>query len=645
MTSRAPRVTEAANPLTVGLEAANPRAFLRLLCACDAQLFVGSDGLPSMYDAEVLAACAASARAVGSALAHARGRVVFAGCGTSGRLAHLLARVYNAAAGGGTRFGYLLAGGDAALLVPAESVEDDPHAGAGDLRAWAEREGVRADDPVVVFGVSCGLSATYVASLLSAAHARGAPSFAAAVGFNALEAIAHVAVPGAGVTFAAVLAALQTDARTGAVINPVVGAEAVAGSSRMKGGSATLVLLRAVCDAGVALAGGAPLDTAALVDVLRASLGEAEAAVRALYALGTPAIEDVLCSASTALCTPCSAGEGAPQRASGGAFVTPSATGRLLYVGRSHAGLLGIVDASEATDTYGSRFNDLRAFTAGGWGAMSVAPAASDPLVPPELRGGGHEDERACPDLRAFFTDFAPTLHPLDCVVALWGACDGDGVAPATAAAEDEELLRALSVARAAGARAHFLAVGCSERGAAEASEFVARAHALGVSGLALDVPSRGSAPPLLALLALKLALNAVSTGAHVARGVVIGNRMGNMMLTNHKLFLRAIDTVDALARCGLGAARAAVLRAVNGEDAPARVAALVRETEEDPVTVLAHVARASVTERVIPVAVLLAMHELTACGGGGGLSVAAARTALEKHPKVSDALRAVSVV
>lgn len=42
----------------------------------------------------------------------------------------------------------------------------------------------------------------------------------------------------------------------------------------------------------------------------------------------------------------------------------------LYYIGGERGGLLGLVDASEMPDTYGSSFDEVRGFTATGWPAV-----------------------------------------------------------------------------------------------------------------------------------------------------------------------------------------------------------------------------------------------------------------------------------
>jgi hypothetical protein len=499
-----------------------------------------------------------------------------------------------------------------------------------------------------------------VAGLLGAALDDFPRAFALALGFNAAAAVAGVRVPGRGGGFAELLARLDAQPDRGALLNPVVGAEAVAGSSRMKGGSATWILCAAMVEVGAraALAGAPPAAPPAAA--VRGALAAFEAAVRAFYALASPALARALASAAAALSAP----RAAPWPRGGAPHLTPSARGRLFYIGRGAAGLLGLVDASEATDTYGAAFNDVRAFCAGGWPRMAVAPGAADPAVPRELRGGAgaaDAEERACPALEGF-AEFAPTLCAADAVVALWvqGGCDaGGGDAGADAAA----ILAAMAAAAAAGARVHAVAVR-EQHGAAAgaAADLLAAAAAAGGAAVDIALPAlavppgaalpaaaaaeprgagagaRAAAPPpvpALGLLALKLALNALTTGAFVARGVVVGNVMANMMLTNHKLFLRALRIVDALAGCGAAGAHRAVLRAVYGADDAAAVDALVAAEAADAEAVLAHVARAATTPAVIPTAALLA-------AAGPGLTVAAARQALAAQPRVALALRAL---
>ena len=182
-------------------------------------------------------------------------------------------------------FDYLISGGDAALLLSDELPEDDPLAGA---RQLAELANGRA---TCLIGISCGLSAPYVAGQLDFALCAGAGSAAVAIGFNPAELSRDAPVGGlrsGAASFRDVARSLSLASRQGqrhALVNPVVGPEAVAGSSRMKGGSATLILADAICYRAVALhasrrKGGSP--TAAPPPIALA-VDKAHSAVRNTY--------------------------------------------------------------------------------------------------------------------------------------------------------------------------------------------------------------------------------------------------------------------------------------------------------------------------------------------------------------------------
>lgn len=95
-------------------------------------------------------------------------------------------------------------------------------------------------DRIVYIGVSCGLSATYVGAQLE--YATSHPQYAAvALGFNPVPLAKSSVVSGWGSSMQKVLIDMQTKAaaatpatRRHFVINPVVGPEAIQGSSRLK---------------------------------------------------------------------------------------------------------------------------------------------------------------------------------------------------------------------------------------------------------------------------------------------------------------------------------------------------------------------------------------------------------------------------
>lgn len=146
------------------------------------------------------------------------GRLFYVGCGTSGRLGVLDASecppTYGVPHG---LVNGIIAGGDKALRFAAEGAEDNEKAGRDDLMAY----GITEKDSVV--GISAAGGASYVIGALSYGKEVGA--LTAALSCNAgcaIEKIADIA------------------------INTDTGAEVVAGSTRMKAGSAHKMVLNMI---------------------------------------------------------------------------------------------------------------------------------------------------------------------------------------------------------------------------------------------------------------------------------------------------------------------------------------------------------------------------------------------------------------
>ena len=199
--------TEAVDPATAGIDELAPRALAQLLietqrAAVDAAL-AASDAIAAATDLVVTAL-------------RGGGRVVLIGAGTSGRLAVLDAAELPPTFGlDPLRVQARIAGGDAALRRAVEGAEDDAFAGA---QAVAD---VAAGD--VVVGVSASGGAPFVRGALQAARARGARTVAL--------------VNAAG-------APLVDDADVAIVA--ATGAEPIAGSTRMRAGTAQKIVLNAI---------------------------------------------------------------------------------------------------------------------------------------------------------------------------------------------------------------------------------------------------------------------------------------------------------------------------------------------------------------------------------------------------------------
>lgn len=397
------RVTEQPNAITTDIDVASSEGVVRLLRQCDAQLFAGFDTQPGLMDDPPLQALHALATAVEMVVRSAApddlivcrcGCVsvthsvcfclsVFlcvplvcpsdvsvapslrSGAGTSGRLAHFAAKSYNAALAAHGRdmrlFDYLCAGGDASLLKAQENAEDNPNAAVDDLLAVLPDPAAGAK--VVYVGVTCGLSATYVGAQLAYCFDR--PDVCCVLlGFNPADTVRPVPIAGWDLTFTDIVARMTAGAAAAGAapattswgaqklifLNPVVGPEAVTGSTRMKGGSATKIVLDTAFSVGLRRAVTAPAAGAgdahpAVADDVSQTLKRFHAAVLAAYApvrtpqsfplsspsLGVRLTQSVVVQVSSIA---------AVLHAAGHALSTGR---RVVYVGAHHAGIIGVI--------------------------------------------------------------------------------------------------------------------------------------------------------------------------------------------------------------------------------------------------------------------------------------------------------------
>jgi N-acetylmuramic acid 6-phosphate etherase len=206
--------TEQRNPRSRGLDAKSTINILRLLNREDAHVALAvRRELPRI------------ARAVDAIVRSIRGggKLVFVGAGTSGRLAVLDAAECPPTFGTPPRLVQaIIAGGDRALRHAIEGAEDSAAGGARDLAAV----GVKRGD--VVVGIAASGATPYVLGALRLAERRGA--VIVGVTSNSRSALAR---------------------RARIVIAPDTGPEAIAGSTRMKAGSAQKMVLNLLSSASM----------------------------------------------------------------------------------------------------------------------------------------------------------------------------------------------------------------------------------------------------------------------------------------------------------------------------------------------------------------------------------------------------------
>jgi N-acetylmuramic acid 6-phosphate etherase len=205
-----PRVTEQRNPRTVNIDLASPMAIVELMSSEDR----------TIADA-VAHALTEIARAVGMAEAafRAGGRLLYAGAGTSGRLGVLDASECPPTFGTPPDMVVgIIAGGDYALRNAVEGAEDMAATGA----TAVDDNAVSAHDFFV--GIAASGTTPFVRGALERARSLGARTALVACSPPPAAMLAHVDVP----------------------IVVITGPEVVTGSTRLKAGTATKMVLNMI---------------------------------------------------------------------------------------------------------------------------------------------------------------------------------------------------------------------------------------------------------------------------------------------------------------------------------------------------------------------------------------------------------------
>jgi N-acetylmuramic acid 6-phosphate (MurNAc-6-P) etherase len=612
-------ITERANELTDTLDIENPLGILRLLRGCDAQIFSGYKSFPSLSDLSVRDAMDKVSNTAERICNSDNGIVVMSGSGTSGRVAFLIARNLNEVleeAGKRPCFRYLCSGGDAALLLSDELPEDDTISAVKDLLVISAEQG--QNDEVMVIGITCGMSAPYVAGqidfVLDACDGclkgeydkPNLPRYTAVLlGFNPVEMARPALIemwserPEAQsktmldvarrLERAAMRQGVPQGASSGmlsdhAILNPVVGPEAVCASSRMKGGSATFIILAACL--GTAVSKCLPGNGIGITDIVSGM----EQTYHHTY-LKSEEISVIL-----AMC---------------GASI--SNKGHVYWLGESSAGILGFVDASEMPDTYGAAFNEFRGFVKGGWAGVKS--------VEGDISGRG---ELYRISINQFETDIFPNLSEVDAVIALYA--HGDNTSPSND--QLESLLRRSKMEK--GASTARVVCGSLLMNRPMTNQGV------DVSCI-VPLPQTNIAPSFAAYsqFSLKLVLNAISTGAQIMKGMVCQNHMINTGPTNNKIYHRCIRLISMFSGVNQQQAEQSLWKAIYRVDDLTTVEGIL-PVDRRPLS--DHIRAATPDDdddsrkkeqTVLPLAILIS----------SGLSVQAARDALDDHKIVRVAI------
>ncbi len=562
-------ITELANPLTTDIDLAPPSGIVKMLRQTDSQIFNGWQTYDGLCDAAFLNRMR---RAVDEAAAilgsKGKKKIIISGAGTSGRLAMFAARSFNRIArqaGMAPCFHYLIAGSDLALIKAQEGAEDDPNIAQKELEALAGDA-----EKILFIGITCGFSAAYIAGQLDYASDRD-KFFSILMGFNPPELARKIKIEKWDKCFFDVVQKIKDHPRC-AILNPVVGPEPITGSTRMKGGSATKILLEVLLTSALIKSGilspkqlAPPLKSLAwdLDSLISAMLRQYENTRVDTYAQ----IDDIAHLVEL------------------GSVALKSGR-HIYYIGTDVYGVLGTIDASECPPTFGATFDDVRCYLPGGWRELLDFNK--------DLSSSGKEYQISLED---FTRDKLHHLTPEDLVIILGRESTIETHAPLLEKIKSMEAkLGAVLLNPNAGAFPGFDTV----------------------VQLRLDPVSLIFNNEMLGEYATKLVLNAITTGAHILSGKVYRNRMIDLNISNNKLFYRTVGIVKEIVGADEDAALMSVLKSIYQTDVPTEA------QKNAPVS--DHIRAGVWKKKTVPKALLLATGKFTC---------EQAEKALEKEPIV----------
>ncbi|XP_067406649.1 glucokinase regulatory protein isoform X2 [Emydura macquarii macquarii] len=337
-------ISEKSNPITRELDKADPVQIVQLLKECDAEIFQEEDeallNYKRLYSESVLKTMIDIISKVQEVLKDPDNTlIVLSGGGASGRLAFLIAVSFNKllkGLGQLPRYTYIIAGGDRSLVVSQEGLEDCALLGIEELRKVCEGK-----KKVVFIGISCGLSAPFVAGQLDFCMNNLDIFLPVLVGFNPISMARSEKIEGWHSTFRQVAERMQKlqESHKAFILNPAVGPEGISGSSRMKGGSATKILLETLLLAAhKTVSKDTDISETCLLEILRTY----ERAHKVTYAQSRK-IAALVKQAGTSL----------------------QKKACVYMVGWHTLGIIAIMDGAECIPTFGADYNDVRGFLIG----------------------------------------------------------------------------------------------------------------------------------------------------------------------------------------------------------------------------------------------------------------------------------------
>ncbi|XP_013406772.1 glucokinase regulatory protein [Lingula anatina] len=560
-------VTERSNPLTANIDISLPEDIVSLLQHCDREIFHGWDNqtegqkdldqLKGLLDGRTIRLVEKIAGEVANLLRKPSDNlIVLSGCGTSGRLAFLTARTFNKwlrELDMPECFRYVIAGGDKALFTSQEAPEDDPVLGAKKLQ-----EVCAGKKKVLYIGITCGLSASFVAGQLDFCMDNLDTYIPVLMGFNPVDLAKNLPIENWSKTILEVCKRLENLQKTKncCIINPIIGPEPITGSSRMKGGTATKILLDVMFAQGFSLFKEKQLrNTEQFLETyltVNEAIGHCRQYIGAVINLAGQCLRK---------------------------------HGHIYYIGADSLGILAMIDASECPPTFGTSLDGVRGFLIGGFDELRNQEGNISVL--------GRHFSIAVDD---FQSTILPNLQNSDIVIFI-----NHGSAMNTS------LLPLLATVQNGPAESAVIHIMNSEQSGQEKMKEVPKT----TNKITVQLPwiqiqelfgpeHLDLSFKLFAEIATKWVCNAVTTGAHIMQGKVYQNYMVDLRVSNNKLFHRAVRIVETFSGCNKEDAQEYLLKSIYGTD--------VLTGQQTTANVSQHILQATSQEKVVPTALVCAI-------------------------------------
>ena len=496
-------VTEERNTHTTNIDIASPKHIIKLLEKCDSEIFDGWGDFAAnqnLFSTSVLETIGLVQHHVEMILQESdtTSGVVISGCGTSGRFAFLTVRGMNELFFKILKktkpcFEYIIAGGDRSLFTSQETFEDDPIVGADLLKK------ISADkERIIYIGITCGLSAPFIAGQIDYCLKNLDKFTPVLIGFNPANLARSKGIEKWGNrSFLDLMEIYQKAVLKGQafLINPVVGPEAICGSSRMKGGTATKIIL------GTIFFG---------------------AYCRIYSICSKPKVREWIQSYREAWCEVYREAANLSQVIEWAGQALKS-SGHIYYLGEDSLGITGLIDASECPPTFGADINDIRAFLYDGYNSLNN--------VEGDLTNYGEE---YCISLNHFKDKISNHLQDTDLVICLTKNSNVDFV---------ESFF---SILKCKVVVANFIWKG-EEISLPVNNQFKTMNFVIPFQTIESLVSS--DIADFLSVsfceIAAKCFLNSISTAAHILKGKVFKNLMIDMKPSNNKLFYRSLRIIQ----------------------------------------------------------------------------------------------------